>query len=133
MPYQFLKISFVLFWNVARVTNIRDSGPHYYKLRKQYTLQVRNYILNFSNFTWCTVFMICRYLQYVHSKPILKFWLIIKTSSEVISVWNFDLRIFSVYGHEAVYNNDLDVKMYLIMIFHLFCPVVMKNQTQQHW
>ena len=29
----------------------------------------------------------------------LKFWFIYKTTSKVILVWNFDLRIFSVYGH----------------------------------
>ena len=30
-----------------------------------------------------------------------KFLLIIETTSKVISIWNFDLRIFSVYGRGA--------------------------------
>ena len=42
--------------------------------------------------------MICKYKEYVYLKTVLNFWFIIRTASKVIAVWNFDLRIFSVYG-----------------------------------
>ena len=45
--------------------------------------------------------MICRYKQYVYLNTILNFWFIIKTTSKVVPLWNFDLRIFSVYGRGA--------------------------------
>ena len=42
--------------------------------------------------------MICTYQQWGYSITTLKFWSISKPTSNVISVWNFDLRIFLVYG-----------------------------------
>ena len=43
--------------------------------------------------------MIRRYKEYVFLKTVFHFWLIIlRTASKVIAVWNYDLRIFSVYG-----------------------------------
>ena len=47
-----------------------------------------------------TVLIICRYEQNVLLKIFSKFWFINKTTVKVILVWNFDLRMFSVYGHE---------------------------------
>ena len=49
-----------------------------------------------------TVLIIFRYEQTVLFKHIFKiFWFIDKNTAKVILVWNFDLRIFSVYGHGA--------------------------------
>ena len=49
-----------------------------------------------------TVLIICRNEQTSIFKHIFKIcWFIDKTTAKVILVWNFDLRIFSVYGHGA--------------------------------
>ena len=55
----------------------------YFKYLKFY------FILYFNNLK---IWTICTF------KHKLKFWLIIKITAFVITVWNFDLRIFSVYG-----------------------------------
>ena len=82
----------------------------HYTVMKWENTYVENYILNFSSFTWRTVLMICRFKQLVQWKTKSKFWLlIIATISKVTSVWNFDLRIFSVYGRGPGSNYDLVV------------------------
>ena len=45
------------------------------------------------------VLIIFRNEKYVHSDKTIKIWLIIIITSKVLPVWNFDLRIFSLYGH----------------------------------
>ena len=55
--------------------------------------------MNFSNFIGHTVLIICRCEQNVLLNKSLIFGFINKTTAKVILVWNFDLRIFSVYGH----------------------------------
>ena len=58
---------------------------HDHKLRNY--LSLIKYILNISpSFTCQTVLIFCRYEQYMHSNTISKFWLVIKSSSNVTSV-----------------------------------------------
>ena len=57
--------------------------------------------MNISDFIGHTVLIICRYEQKVFLNKSIKFWFINKTTAKVILVWNFDLKIFTVYGHGA--------------------------------
>ena len=57
--------------------------------------------MNFSNFIGHTVLIICRCEQNLLLNKSLKFRFINKATAKVKLVWNFDLRIFSVYGHGA--------------------------------
>ena len=44
----------------------------------------------------------CSNQQYLNLKTLLKFWLIIEITKNLMPIWKFDLRIFLVYGDEAV-------------------------------
>ena len=57
--------------------------------------------MNFSNFIGHTVLIICRCEQNVLLNKSLKFRFINRATAKVKLVWNFVLRIFSVYGHGA--------------------------------
>ena len=73
---------------------------HDHKLRKYLSLKLDSKYLLFY-MTKCINNLQIIYKEYVHLKKVLNFWFIIRTASKVIAVWNFDLRIFSVYGRGA--------------------------------
>ena len=58
--------------------------------------------------------MIRRYEQYGDSNTVLKSWLIIKTTSKVISIWNLDLRIFSVYFDLRIFSVYFDLRIFSV-------------------
>ena len=70
--------------------------PHDHKLRKYLSLKLD---FEYLKFYWTQCFnnfqirTNCTYFE--------KFWFINKTNAKVTLVWNFDLRIFSVYGLRA--------------------------------
>ena len=59
---------------------------HDHKLRKY--LNLKFYYKYLKYIKRCTVLIICRYKQHAHLNPILKFWLIFKTTAKVITVGN---------------------------------------------
>ena len=82
---------------ILKKDEIQNTRPHDHKLRKYLSLKLDSYYLGF----FFLVLISCIYKQHIHLKTISNFWFIIKTISNFITVWNFDLRMISVYGRGA--------------------------------
>ena len=92
--------------DLSRATSCCNAEPQFWhshpkdhhKLRKFLSLKLYSIYLKFYS-THCLI--ICRFEKYVHSDIFLKFWLTIKTTWNIIPVWNNDLRLFLFYGLDA--------------------------------
>ena len=74
--------------------------------------------------------IICRCEQNVLLNISLKFRFINKTTAKVILVWNFDLRIFSVYGHGAWFTYYVSLCFwYALMSTYLHLEICYTDST----
>ena len=96
----------ILTWEYSQFMVMGTSFDHADKLKKYLSLKL---VRKFLEFTWHKVLMTMQIhllnKEYVQLSTLLNFWFIVKTSSKVIPVWNFDSRIFefSNFGRAIVY------------------------------
>ena len=96
----------ILTWEYSQFMVMGTSLDHADKLKKYLSLKL---VRKFLEFTWHKVLMTMQIhllnKEYVQLSTLLNFWFIVKTSSKVIPVWNFDSRIFefSNFGRAIVY------------------------------
>ena len=75
---------------------------HDHKLRIFIRLKFKFNYLEF-HLTFCFNYRNCSNEQYENSNILLKILFTIKISVKIMTVWNFEFRTFSVYGHGARY------------------------------
>ena len=80
--------------------------------------------------------MICRYKPCVHFNTILNFWFIIKTSSKVLPVWNFDI-IISLWSWGLIYVLIVKYRFYayvvLLNTYDITCKIFRLHSINLGW
>ena len=111
----------VTYFALEKRVNFSQPRPHDHKLRKFLSLKLD---IEYLKFYWTHWFNNLQMWTKCTPKKSLKFWFINKTTAKVILVWNFDLRIFSVYGHGA--------RLYSRYIDEALGPMYMSQSNNQH-